>query len=128
MREERIQGTSRRDEEKHLEETLAVIHDNMEKYGRQVRDMQADIDEMLEHYHDNDVEVYTILSNTITMHDHMKRALMRNEKASDKPYFGRIVFRDFATGLTESKKEVSRGGKWTSLGSFFVEKFRTATT
>ena len=54
MREERIQGTSRHDEEKHLEETLAVIYDNMEEYGRQVRDMQADIDEMLEHYHDND--------------------------------------------------------------------------
>ena len=109
MREERIQGTSRHDEEKHLEETLAVIHDNMEEYGRQVRDMQADIDEMLEHYHDNDVEVYTILSNTITMHDHMKKALMRNEKASDKPYFGRIIFRDFATGLTESLY-IGRGG------------------
>ena len=109
MREERIQGTSRRDEEKHLEETLAVVHENMEAYGRQVRDMQADIDEMLEHYHDNDVEVYTILSNTITMHDHMKRALMRNEKALNKPYFGRIIFRDFATGLTESLY-IGRGG------------------
>ena len=57
MREERIQGTSRPDEEKHLEETLAVIHENMEEYGRQVDAMKADIDEMLEHYHDNDVEV-----------------------------------------------------------------------
>ena len=109
MREERIQGTSHYDEEKHLEETLAVIHDNMEEYGRQVRDMQADINEMLEHYHDNDVEVYTILSNTITMHDHMKRALMRNEKALDKPYFGRIIFHDFATDLTESLY-IGRGG------------------
>ena len=109
MREERIQGTSRREEEKHLEETLAVIHDNMEEYGRQVGKMQADIDEMLEHYHDNDVEVYTILSNTITMHDHMKRALLRNEKASDKPYFGRIVFHDHATDREESLY-IGRGG------------------
>ena len=109
MREERIQGTSRPDEEKHLEETLAVIHENMEEYGRQVTKMKADIDEMLEHYHDNDVEVYTILVNTITMHDHMKRALMRNEKASDKPYFGRIVFHDHATGKEESLY-IGRGG------------------
>ena len=109
MREERIQGTSRPDEEKHLEETLAVIHENMEEYGRQVTKMKADIDEMLEHYHDNDVEVYTILVNTITMHDHMKRALVRNEKASDKPYFGRIVFHDHATGKEESLY-IGRGG------------------
>ena len=109
MREERIQGTSRPDEEKHLEETLAVIRDNMAEYGRQVGKMQADIDEMLEHYHDNDVEVYTILSNTITMHDHMKRALLRNEKASEKPYFGRIVFHDHATEQEESLY-IGRGG------------------
>ena len=109
MREEHIQGTSRHDEEKHLEETLAVIRNNMEEYGRQVRSMQADIDEMLEHYHDNDVEVYTILSNTITMHDHMKRALLRNEKASDKPYFGRIVFHDHVTEKEESIY-IGRGG------------------
>lgn len=109
MKEKRIQGTSRHDEEKHLEETLAVIHDNMEEYGRQVSAMQADIDEMLEHYHDNDFEVYTMLSNTITMHDHMKRALLRNEKALDKPYFGRIVFHDRDTGREESLY-IGRGG------------------
>ncbi len=55
--------------------------------------MQEDIDEMLAHYHDNDVEVFTILNNTVTMHTHMKRALERNEKARNKPYFGRIIFR-----------------------------------
>ncbi|MCH5340913.1 MAG: DUF4968 domain-containing protein [Acetatifactor sp.] len=109
MTNQRIQGTSRRDEEKHLEKTLAVIRSNMEEYGRQVSDMQADIDEMLEHYHDNDVEVYTILSNTITMHDHMKRALLRNEKALDKPYFGRIDFHDHATDQEESLY-IGRGG------------------
>lgn len=109
MTNQRIQGTSRRDEEKHLEKTLAVIRTNMEEYGRQVSAMKADIDEMLEHYHDNDVEVYTILCNTITMHDHMKRALQRNEKALDKPYFGRIDFHDHATNQEEALY-IGRGG------------------
>ena len=109
MEEERIQGTSRRDEEKHLEKTLAVIRTNMEDYGRQVRRMQEDIEEMYRHYHDNDVEVYTMLSNTITMHEHMKHALERNEKALNKPYFGRIVFREKDSGLTESLY-IGRGG------------------
>lgn len=79
--------TSKREEEAYLARTLAVVHDNVENYGREVARMQANIDEMLEHYHDNDAEVYTILNNTITLHDHMKRALARNEKAMKKPYF-----------------------------------------
>ena len=90
------------EEEKYLKETLAVIHDNIKNYEKEVSAMQASIDEMLEHYHDNDVEVYTILSNTITLHDHMKRALERNEKAMYKPYFGRIVFHDDTLDKEES--------------------------
>ena len=84
------------EEEAYLAKTLAVVRDNVKNYGSEVARMQADIDEMLEHYHDNDVEVLTILNNTVTMHEHMKRALVRNEKALKKPYFGRIVFQDLA--------------------------------
>jgi len=104
-----IQGTSREDEEKHLKKTLDVIHANMDSYGRQVREMKADIDEMLEHYHDDDAEVYVILNNTITMHDHMKRALERNERAENKPYFGRICFHDETLNKEESLY-IGRGG------------------
>lgn len=104
-----IQGTSRGDEEKHLEETLDVIHANMDSYGRQVREMKENIDEMLEHYHDNDAEVYVILNNTITLHDHMKRALERNERAENKPYFGRICFHDEILDREESLY-IGRGG------------------
>lgn len=93
---------SRQAEEDYLEKTLAVVKDNLENYGREVNRMQGDIDEMLAHYHDNDVEVYTILNNTITLHEHMKRALVRNEKALSKPYFGRIIFRDESLDKEES--------------------------
>lgn len=101
--------SNRQDEEAHLEETLAVVRSNVESYGREVAKMQADIDEMLDHYHDNDAEVYIILNNTITLHDHMKRALTRNEKALAKPYFGRIDFRDEDLGKEESIY-IGRGG------------------
>lgn len=93
---------SRQAEENYLEQTLAVVKDNLNNYGREVDRMQADIDEMLAHYHDNDVEVYTILTNTVTLHEHMKRALKRNEKALNKPYFGRIIFRDESLDREES--------------------------
>ena len=102
-------GTSRQAEEGYLQKTLAVVRDNVENYGREVARMQENIDEMLAHYHDNDVEVLTILNNTVTLHEHMKRALERNEKAQKKPYFGRIVFRDEALDKEESIY-IGRGG------------------
>ncbi len=102
-------STSRQAEEAYLQQTLAIVKDNLSHYGREVSRMQEDIDEMLAHYHDNDVEVLTILNNTVTLHDHMKRALLRNEKARNKPYFGRIIFRDESLEKTESLY-IGKGG------------------
>lgn len=99
----------RKREEAHLSETLAVVRVNVESYRSEVSRMQADIDEMLEHFHDNDVEVLTILNNTITLHDHMKRALIRNERALKKPYFGRIIFQDQALKKQETLY-IGKGG------------------
>ena len=44
----------RRKEEAHLKETLEVVRSNVETYGAEVFRMKGDIDEMLEHFHDND--------------------------------------------------------------------------
>ncbi|MCM1056450.1 MAG: AAA family ATPase [Firmicutes bacterium] len=104
-----MKNTDRKAEEKYLKDTMGVIEDNLENYSGEVYRMQGEIDEMLEHYHDNDVELWTLLNNTITLHDHMKRALERNRKASHKPYFGRIIFRDETYG-TEESLYIGKGG------------------
>lgn len=101
--------TDRESEEHYLRETLQVIESNLANYSSEVTRMQAQIDEMLEHYHDNDVELWTILNNTITLNDHMKRNLERNERAKHKPYFGRIVFWDETLGKEESLY-IGKGG------------------
>ncbi len=102
-------GISRQAEESYLARTLDVIHDNVTNYGRDVVRMRDEIDEMLEHFHDDNPELINLLENTITMHDHMKRALERNERALEKPYFGRIIFHDETLGKDESIY-VGRGG------------------
>lgn len=104
-----ISGIDRRAEEGYLGKTLAIVHANVDNYGREVSRMQEDIDEMLEHFHDDNPEVINLLQNTITLHDHMKRALERNEKAMKKPYFGRIVFHDETLDREESLY-IGRGG------------------
>ena len=89
-----LTGTSRQAEEQHLEGTLKVIHENINNYGRDVSRMRDEIDDMLEHFHDDNPELINTLENTITMYENMNRALERNEKARKKPYFGRIIFQD----------------------------------
>ena len=49
--------TDRESEKQYLKDTLEVVENNLENYGSEVARMQAQIDEMLEHYHDNDVEI-----------------------------------------------------------------------
>lgn len=104
-----ISGISRREEEAFLEQTLSVIRANLGDYGQDVGRLRTQIDEMLEHFHDDNPELINLLENTITLHDHMKRALERNEKALSKPYFGRIVYFDKALGKQESLY-IGRGG------------------
>ncbi|MBQ8596730.1 MAG: AAA family ATPase, partial [Lachnospiraceae bacterium] len=101
--------TGRKEEEAYLQETLQVIKTNIANYETEVSQMQEQIDEMLDHYHDNDVEIYTALSNTVTMRDNMKHALLKNQKAIKKPYFGRIIFRD-ETLEKEESLYIGRGG------------------
>lgn len=104
-----ISGISRQAEEEYLGKTLSIVHVNVDNYGREVARMQEDIDEMLEHFHDDNPEVINLLENTITLHDHMKRALERNERAVKKPYFGRIIFHDELLDREESLY-IGKGG------------------
>lgn len=105
----KLTGISKQAEEKHLQTTLAIIQDNIEKYGQSVAQMRSDIDDMLEHFHDDNPELINTLENTITLHDHMDRALERNKRAQGKPYFGRIIFHDEQLHKEESLY-IGRGG------------------
>lgn len=96
-------------EEEYLNQTLDIVKRNVENYESEIREMSDQIEEMLQHYHDNDVEVYTQMSNTVTMRDHMQSALKRNQRATKKPYFGRIDFLDEALQKEEALY-IGRGG------------------
>lgn len=81
-------------EEKHLEECKEIIRKNVESYENEIRVMSADIQEMYERYRSDDPEIFTELSNTITMHENWKLAFEKNRRALKKPYFGRIDVRE----------------------------------
>lgn len=100
---------SKEAEQKNLLETLNVIANNIQIYGTQVSKMGEDIERMIEQFRDDNPELINTLENTMTLHDHMKRALERNLKAQNKPYFGRIIFEDEILHKKESFY-IGRGG------------------
>lgn len=102
-------GTSRQAEEANLSNTLAVIHHNIESYGCDVRRMRDEIDDMVEHFHDDNPELINTLENTVMMYENLSRALERNERARKKPYFGRLIFHDESLDKEESLY-IGRGG------------------
>lgn len=80
-------NTSRKAEEAYLAETLRVVRDNVREYGQEVAKMQEDIDEMLEHYHDNDTEVLTN-PEQYRYHAHPnERHWSSNENGAEKALF-----------------------------------------
>ena len=100
--------TERLREEAHLAECVAVIRDNIAAYEKDVSVLGEEIQDMYQRYHDNDPEIFTELSNSITMHENMKQALSKNLRALKKAYFGRIDIRE--AGRTQETFYIGKGG------------------
>lgn len=86
-------------EEQHLQECLTIIKDNIETFQTEVVSMNAEIKEMYERYRDEDPEIFTELSNKISMKESTKMALDKNLRALKKPYFGRIDIQEEGRNL-----------------------------
>lgn len=90
----KLPGTSRQAEEQHLQETLSIVRDNVEKYSKEVASLRSGIDDMLTHFHDDNPELINELENTYTMYHFLDKTLDQNLRALKKPYFGRIDILD----------------------------------
>ncbi len=101
-------NTDRQQEEKHLQDCVQVIRKNIAAYEKDVAVMGEEIQDMYKRYHDNDPEIFTELSNTITMHDNMKQALQKNLRALKKAYFGRIDIKE--DGRAPETFYIGKGG------------------
>lgn len=98
----------RRQEEEYLKECVSIIKGNVEEYEAKIKIADAQIKDMYERYRDDDPEIFTELSNTITMNNNMKMALNKNLRALKKPYFGRV---DIINEMGEPEKlYIGKGG------------------
>lgn len=100
--------TERLREEKYLKDSICIIKKNIEFYEKEVSVMSEEIQDMYQRYHDDDPEIFTELSNKISMNDNMKIAWHKNLRALKKPYFGRIDIRE--EGREKETFYIGKGG------------------
>lgn len=109
-------------EETYLKDCIRVIRRNIEAYEKEIKIMDADIEDMYDRYRHDDPEIFTELSNTITMNNNMKTALHKNQKALKKPYFGRIDIKE--AGRKPETFYVGKGGVMNGTTEILVVDWR----
>lgn len=90
------------DEEKHLEETLEHIRENISEYEVRVDKVRQETDDMNDRITPRDRELNSQMSQQLTiavaMLEHTESMLKKNRLGLEKPYFGRIDYLEEATG------------------------------
>lgn len=89
-----IHGLSRESEEKQLAEIINVAQENLERTEGYIKELSAELHDMLETYGAKDKETLALWHNTQSQLQENERDLVRCQKARKKPYFGRIDFKD----------------------------------
>lgn len=91
---EQYKGIDRKEEEEHLKDCVKIIQKNVDYYQEKERVMAAEIKEMYDNYRSDNPELHNELVIEIGMREQVVAALKKNQKALEKPYFGRIDYRD----------------------------------
>ena len=97
-----VPGISRAEEEKQLKEVIAVAQENLKRTEGHVKDLTEELHDLIETYGPKDKEALSLLHNTQAQLRENQRDLLRSRKARQKPYFGRIDFRDLRMPWDES--------------------------
>ena len=95
-------GTTREDEEKKYSEIKRIAEDKLEIAKGSVQALKAELHELKEVYDVEDKEGLAQWFNTDARFGEVRRDLLRAERATKKPYFGRIDFEDNSVGKRET--------------------------
>ena len=95
-----------RDEHKHLQDSLAIIRSNIERYEKRTEEVKKEVEDLNDKLTPRDrelnIQMFIQLSISSAILDHVENSLRKNKAAEDKPYFGRIDYQETKTGLEES--------------------------
>lgn len=97
-----VPGLSREAEEAQLSRIIGIAQANLEKTEKSGAQLSDELHELMETYGTKDKEALSLFHNTQSQLRENQRDLIRCRKAREKPYFGRIDFRDPKLPCAES--------------------------
>ena len=89
-------------EEAHLRECRALIASNVEEYRQQYEARHRETKELFDAVQSGNVELYDQMMTSRSLEEHSLNQLNKNQAAYDKPFFGRIDYRNIDERLFES--------------------------
>lgn len=99
-------------EQKHFQECLDVVRENIRHYKQKVEEGKKETEELYAAFTSGDTELYNQLVVSQDIQEHNENVLRKNQAALQKPYFGRVDYQEQGSGQKESlyigKNGVSR--------------------
>lgn len=89
-------------EEAHLKECRALIAANIAEYEQQYEERHKETKALFDEVQSGNVELYDQMMTSRSLEEHSLNQLNKNQAAYDKPFFGRIDYRNLDERLFES--------------------------
>jgi len=89
-------------EQSHFKECRTLIEENIEVYEKEAERRHQETQELFQAVQSGDAELYDQLMTSSSLEEHAFNQLRKNKAALEKPYFGRIDYRDL--GLEKEEK------------------------
>ncbi len=90
------------EEEVHLKECRAVIAANIAEYKRQYEERHKETKALFDQVQSGNIELYGQMMTSRSLEEHSLNQLTNNQAAYEKPFFGRIDYRNLDERLYES--------------------------
>ena len=89
-------------EQEHLKECRNFIQQNIEMYERQVEERHKETQNLFAEVQSGNVELYDQMMTSKSLEEHSKNQLAKNQAAFDRPFFGRIDYKNLDEKVHES--------------------------
>lgn len=92
----------RQQEEKHLQECREIIRSNIRMYEEQVQKRHEETQALFDEVQSGNVELYDQMFTSKSLEEHSRNQLAKNQAAYERPFFGRIDYKNLDERLYES--------------------------
>ena len=92
----------RQQEEKHLQECREIIRNNILMYEQQVEKRHEETQALFDEVQSGNVELYEQMFTSKSLEEHSRNQLAKNQAAYERPFFGRIDYKNLDERLYES--------------------------